>query len=68
MHEIFHKTDIADQTVKIVNIEKTIQDQNQTDLNFCLMPVPIQILEIETFQIIDLETLHTIDLEVIPTK
>ena len=39
--EIFHKTDIVDQTVEIVKIEITIQDQIQTNLNFRLMPVPV---------------------------
>ena len=67
IHEVSHKTDIVDQTVEIVNIEITIQDQTQTNLNFRLMPVPIQILEIEFIQIIDLETLHTIEIELIPT-
>ena len=62
-----HKMDIVDQTVKTVSIEKTIQDQNQTDLNFRLMPVPIQILGIDIIQLIDLETLHTIEIEIIPT-
>ena len=33
-HEISHKTDIVDQTVEIVNIERTIHDQIQTDLIF----------------------------------
>ena len=41
IHEIFHKTDIVDQTVEIVKIEITIQDQIQTNLNFRLMPVPV---------------------------
>ena len=58
IHEVSHKTDIVDQIVEIVKIEITIQDQIQTNLNLCLMPVPIQMLEIEIIQIIDLETLH----------
>ena len=41
--EISHKTDIVDHIVEIVNIEKTIQVQIQTNLKFRLMPVPIQI-------------------------
>ena len=67
IHKISHKTDIVDQIVETVNIEITIQDQIQTNLNFCLMPVPIQILEIESNQIIDLETLHIKEIEIIPT-
>ena len=63
-----HKTDIVDQTVEIVNIEITIHDQTQTDLNFRLMPVAFQILGIEIIQIVDLETLHTIEIEMIPMK
>ena len=30
IHEVFHKIDIVDQTVKTINIEITIQDQTQT--------------------------------------
>ena len=30
IHEISHKTDIVDQTVRTINIETTIQDQTQT--------------------------------------
>ena len=45
IHETFHKTDIVDHLVEIVNIEMTIHDQIQNNLNFCLMPVPNQILE-----------------------
>ena len=57
---------IVDQIVKLVNIEITNQDQIQTNLNFRLMPVPIQIQEIEIIQIIDLETLHIIEKEILP--
>ena len=67
IHEISHKTDKVDHIVETVNIEITIQDQIQTDLNFRLMPVPIQLLEIEIIQMIDLETLHTIVIEIIST-
>ena len=67
IHEISHKTDIVDHIVEVVNIEITIQDQIHTKLNFHLIPVPIQILGIETIQTIDLETLHTFDIEIIPT-
>ena len=66
-HEISHKTDIRDQTVGTISVEITIQDQIQTDLNFRLIPVRIQILEIEIIQMIDLETLHIIEIENIPT-
>ena len=67
IHEISLKTDIVDHIVEIVNIEITIQDQIQTNLNYRLIPVPIQIQGIEVIQTIDLETLHTIDIEIIPT-
>ena len=67
IHETSDKTDIVDHMVDLFNNEITIQDQFQTNLNFRLMPVSIQNLEIEIIQIIDLEILHTIDLEVIPT-
>ena len=53
--------------VEIVNIKITIQDQIETNLNFRLMPVPIQILEKEIIRLIDLKTLQTIDLEKIST-
>ena len=65
IREISHKTVLVDHIVEIVNIEITTQDQIQTDLSFRLMPVPIQILEIEIIQLIFLETLHTIDIETI---
>ena len=45
IHETSHKIDIIDETVETISIELSIQDQIQTDLNFCLIPVPIQILE-----------------------
>ena len=67
IHEISLKTGIVDHIVKIVNIEIIIQDQIQTNLNFQLIPVPIQILGIEIIQTIDLETFRTIDIEIIPT-
>ena len=66
-HKISHKLCIVDHIVEIVNIEITIQDQNETNLNFRLIPVPIQILGIEFIQKIYLKTLHTIDIEIIPT-
>ena len=52
-HETSHKTDVVDQTVEIISIEINIQDQIQPDLNFCLIPVPIQILEIDFIQMTD---------------
>ena len=36
-------------------------------MNFRLIPVSIQFLEIEIIQMIDLETLHIIEIETIPT-
>ena len=65
--KISHKTDIRDQTVETISVEITIQDQIQTDLNFRLIPVRIQILEIKIIQMIDLETLHIIEIENILT-
>ena len=67
IHEISYKTDIVDQTVEIISIEITIQNQIQTDLNFRFIPVPIQVLEIDNIQMIDLESLHIIEIEIIPT-
>ena len=66
-HKISHKTDIVDHIVELVNLKITNQDQIQTNPNFCLMPDPIKIQEIEIIQIIDLETPHTIDKEIILT-
>ena len=63
--ETSQKTDIVDQIVVIIIFEITIQDQIQTNLNFRLMPVPIQILEIEIIQTVDLETFYTIETEII---
>ena len=67
IHKISHKTDIVDQIVEIVDIEITIQDQTQTNLNFCLMLFPIGILEKEVIQIIDLEIFHIIEIDIFPT-
>ena len=64
VHEISHKTDIVDETVETISIEITIQDQIQTDLNFRLIPVPIQILEKDITQLIYLETLHIKEIEI----
>ena len=64
IHETPHKIDTIDQTVEVINIETTTQDQILNQLNVCLMPVPVQILEIE---IIRIETLHLIDKEIIQT-
>ena len=52
---------MVDHIIEIVNIEITIPDQIQTNLNFRLKPVPTKILEIEIIQTIDHETLHTIE-------
>ena len=67
IHKISHKTDRVDHIVEIVNIKIIFQDQIQTNLSFCLRPIPIQILEKKIIRKIDLETLHTIDKETIPT-
>ena len=73
---------MADQIAKITSLETTILDQIQTEQNF-LIPVPIQILgidsiqtkdhlihhtiEIETTQIIEIEVIQTIEINVIKT-
>ena len=67
IHEIPHKIDIVDHTVKITIIEIFIHDQTQTDTITRLKPVPIHTLGIDTIQMIDQETHHTIDIEIIPT-
>ena len=66
-HEISHKTGKVDQTVEIINIEKTIQDRLHADLNCRLKPVPIHTPGIDTNPMIDLENLHIIETEIIPT-
>ena len=66
INEIPHKIDIVDHTVEIPIIEICIHDQIQTDRITRLIPVPIQILGIDTIQMIDQGT-HTIDIEIIPT-
>ena len=66
IHEISHKIDIVDQIVKIISIEVIIHDQIQTEQN-CLIPLPIQILGIDTIQTIDHETHQTIETETIQT-
>ena len=63
IHEVSHKIDIVDQIVKIISIETTIYDQIQTEENIRLIPVPIQILKIDTIQTIDHETHHAIQIE-----
>ena len=67
IHESSHKIDIVDQIVSIISIEITNHDQIQTEENIRLIPVPIQILGIDTIQTIDHETHHTIETETIET-
>ena len=62
IHEISHKIDIVDQIDKITSIETTIHDQIQTEQNF-LIPVPSQILGIDTIQTIDHVIHHTVERE-----
>ena len=62
IHEISHKIDIVDQIAKKNSIETTIHDQIQTEEIF-LIPVPIQILRIDTIQTIDYVIHHTIEIE-----
>ena len=59
IHEISHKTDKVDQIAKITSIETFIHDQIQTEEKL-LIPVPIQILGIDTIQTI---VHHTIENE-----
>ena len=66
IHVISHKIDIVDQIVELISIETTIQDGIQADQNFCLKPVPIHTLAIETIPMIDLEILPRIEIEIIP--
>ena len=60
IHEISHKIDIVDQIAKITSIETTIHDQIQKEQSF-LIPVPIQIVGIDTIQTIDHVIHHTIE-------
>ena len=57
---------IVDRIAKITSIETTIHDQIQTEEKF-LIPVPIQILGIDTIQTIDHEIHHTTEIETIQT-
>ena len=52
IHEMSHKIDIVDQTVKTINIEIIIQDQTQTEVTTQIITeiVDIRILEIDTIQ------------------
>ena len=51
IHEISHKTDIVDQIVKIIDTETSIHDRTRTEEN--MIPVPTQILGIDTIPTID---------------
>ena len=62
IHEISRNTDTFDQIAKITRIETTIHDQIQTKEKF-LIPVPIQILGIDTIQTIDHVIHYTIKIE-----
>ena len=59
IHGISHKTDIVDQIVEIISIERTIHVQVQTDQIIRLKPVPIHTLGIGTIPMIDQETPRT---------
>ena len=67
IHVISHKTDIVDQKAEILNIEKIIHNQTQTDQIIRLIPVTIHILGMDNIQMIDQEIHRTIDIEIIPT-
>ena len=60
IHEISHKIDIVDQTVETINIEITIQDQNQTEVitQNTTEIVQIQTPELDIIRTIVLEILH----------
>ena len=62
IHEISHKIDTFDQIAKRTSIETTIHNQIQTEQNF-LIPIPIQILGIDTIQMIDHVIHHTLEIE-----
>ena len=66
IHEVFHKKDIVDHTVEIIENEKTIHHRIRTEEN-CLIPVAIQTLGIDAIPTIDHEIHHTIEIETIPT-
>ena len=63
IHEISHRIDIVDQTVKTIDIKIIVQDQIQIEatVRTSLKTVPVQILVIDTIQTIDLETPHTFE-------
>ena len=52
---------------QIISIETNIHDQNQTEENIRLIPVPIQVLGRDTIQTIHHEIHHTIETETIQT-
>ena len=62
IHKKSHKIYTADQIVKIISIEITIQDQIQkeTIIRASLKTVPIQTFIIDTIQMIEPETSYTI--------
>ena len=67
IHEIFHKLDLVDHTVEILNIKRFIHDQIQRERTIPLIPVPIHTLKIDTIQMTDHEIHRTIDIETILT-
>ena len=46
-HKIIHKTDVADQRVRIIGIEKIIQDQTQIEV---ITQITIEIVLIQTLE------------------
>ena len=52
----------------MINVETTIENRIQANLNFCLKPVPVHTPGIDTIPMIDLETLHIIEKKIIPAK
>ena len=61
IHEITHKIDIVDQTIKTINIEAIIQDQTQIEATIQIITgiVQTQTHETDTIQLIVLEIPHT---------
>ena len=67
IHEISHRIDIVNQTVKTIHIKIIFPDQIQIEatIRISLKTVPVQILVIDTIQTIDLETPCTIETKII---
>ena len=69
-HEISHKIDIVDQTVKTINVEITFQDQAQTKVTTQIITdiVQTQIPEMDFIQTTVLNFPHIREIETVQTK